>query len=158
MSRRSRGRRSCPTAAHIGGLGLPASTVIVAALLWTAGCATPGRLRHRDCGDQLSREDLRTVGAGLNAWQAIRLLRPSFLRSRAPATPTLGAPPRPIVVVDDLPPGDFTLLYSVHTADIARIQHFSGPEATTRYGTGAVGGAIVITTRGGPNAEPPSCG
>lgn len=147
--------RSCRTGARTSISSYPELAWVAIAIVTVsgAGCATTAPLRQDPCSGQITRAELLQVGAGSSAWEAIRSLRPSFLRSRAPATPANGGRPTPIVVVDNLQPEDLSQLRLIPTADILSVQHLSGPEATTRYGTGAVGGAIVVTTLGGPPAD-----
>jgi hypothetical protein len=76
-----------------------------------------------------------------NAADAIRRLRPNWLRSRA------GITEGPVVYVDAARRGGTRVLTTVSVEMIEDIRYLSGPDATTRLGTGHRGGAILIRTR-----------
>jgi hypothetical protein len=76
-----------------------------------------------------------------NAGDAIRRLRPNWLRSRA------GVDEEPVVYVDAARRGGIRVLSTISTELIEDVRYLSGPDATTRLGTGHRGGAILISTR-----------
>ena len=75
-----------------------------------------------------------------NAQDAVRRLRPNWLRSR-------GVDEEPVVYVDAARRGGTRVLSTISVEMIEEIRYLSGPNATTRLGTGHRGGAILITTR-----------
>lgn len=91
--------------------------------------------------DVITRQQIETLGMG-NALDVIRRLRPNWLRSRS-AT----GREEPVVYVDAARRGGIQSLSYVSVEIIDEIRYFSGPDATTRFGTGHRGGAIVIRTR-----------
>jgi hypothetical protein len=61
------------------------------------------------------------------------------------------ANPEPVhaeVFVDEMHFGDINSLSRVSSINIETIQYLSATDATTRYGTGYMGGIIRINTRG----------
>lgn len=79
-----------------------------------------------------------------NAYRAIERLRSAWLRPRgATRSP-------PALIVNGVPRIDgIQGLYAIRVSLIEQIDYLSGPDATTRYGTGYPGGAVLVTLRGG---------
>ena len=76
----------------------------------------------------------------LDAYQAIQRLRPTWLRQRGSQLPN--------VYVDGARrTGGLDELASLRVSDIEEMRYLSGNDATTRFGTGNDGGAIMVTTR-----------
>lgn len=115
--------------------------------LLIGACATGGGgERIGNDPDRITFEELQDV-LELSAFEAVRRLRPSWLRAR---TAGFGAPGRETasVYVDGLRQEQGLRALSVlDTADIREMQFLSAAEATTRFGTNNVGGAILVTTR-----------
>lgn len=79
--------------------------------------------------------------AELDVYQAIGRLRPAWLRM----SPQGAAP---VVVVDGSPStGGLEMLRTFQAADVAALEYMSASDATTRFGTGYTGGAILVTSR-----------
>jgi hypothetical protein len=76
-------------------------------------------------------------------FEAIRALRPTFLRSRTPS------PEGVVLVLDGMRISDVRFLHGVRVTDVVEVRRLSGPEATVRYGTGHGAGAVIVRTRGG---------
>ncbi len=98
--------------------------------------------------DVLSWEQLRDTRAQ-NLYEALRRLRPYWIRVRGPG--------RRIevevhVYVESQSVGGVDALRTINLEDVGEVRYFSGPEATTRFGTNNEGGAIVITLRRGEGA------
>jgi hypothetical protein len=84
-----------------------------------------------------------------NALQVVQKLRPQMLASRGRFSPTdssqAGMLPR--VVVDGVAYGAIESLANVNAVSVAEIRYISATDATTRFGTGYVGGAIIVMTK-----------
>jgi len=84
-----------------------------------------------------------------NALQIVQKLRPQMLASRGRFSPTdssqAGTLPR--VVVDGVAYGTIENLANVNAVSVAEIRYISATDATTRFGTGYVGGAIIVMTK-----------
>ena len=135
-----------------------AETILIAgALIATAGCASSGSSgttvggaaaeRPRRDPNVITAEEL-AARPTLNARQAIEQLRPQFLRTRG--TTTLGNASMGDVIwvyVDGTRMGDLSVLNNITVPEIREIRYLSPSEATNRWGTGHVQGAILITRR-----------
>lgn len=77
--------------------------------------------------------------------EAIRRMRPNWLRRRGAGTNNSVSPVQ--VYINGARMGDTNALRGVNSTDVVRIEYLSGPDATTRFGTGNGGGAILVTTR-----------
>lgn len=112
--------------------------LLTLATLAASGCATIGPATGGS-RDALTEVELAEF-ANMTCFDAVRRLRPMWLQSRA-------ARARPIVVIDGTPRGQVEILQSFRAIDFSLIEHLEGPEATTRYGTGYAGGAIVLVSK-----------
>jgi hypothetical protein len=86
----------------------------------------------------VTRAELATVD-GLTAYDAIMRLRPIYLYGRGGYYPK--------VYVDGLHYGEMASLRDLWAGDIEEIQYLHAADATTRFGTGHTGGAILVFTR-----------
>lgn len=119
--------------------------------LFLSSCASASSCGPTRAGapDRVHAAALLATGAH-DVYEALRLSRPLMLGTRAPRKDA------PIVYVDGIRIGDVASLRRLPVRDVAAIRHLSGPDATTRYGTNHVGGALLVTTRlGGPGADEP---
>jgi hypothetical protein len=83
-----------------------------------------------------------------NALDAVQLLRPNWLRMRGVSGSTLGGETiAPVVYSDNIRLGDAENLLGLPASDIASIEYLNSRDATTRFGTGHTGGAILIKTK-----------
>jgi hypothetical protein len=78
----------------------------------------------------------------------IRRLRPAWLQaSTRPGIAAGGGGSRyPRVHLDGVPLQDIQELENIRCADVRQMQFITGPDATTRWGTGYSNGVILITT------------
>lgn len=126
-------------------------TLIVMALLVVTACgrgAGPADglgMRNRSI---LTAEEINLdKGASRTAYDVIARLRPEFLRSRGASSLQSTAPITAIVYVDEMRYGDLDDLKSMSAHQIFSVQYLNASDATTRFGTDHLGGAILITTR-----------
>ncbi len=84
---------------------------------------------------------------GRSAWWAVETLNPRWLRARS-VSPIYG-PSYARVVVDGTVRGELADLHRMSTDNIETMRYLSASDATTRYGTGYIGGVIEVTTRRG---------
>ena len=113
----------------------------------TTAVASAGTTRARKDPNVISSEELASRST-LTARQAIEQLRPQFLRTRG--TTTLGnaqTKDEIWVYVDGTRMGDLQVLNSIGVHEIREIRYLNPSEATNRYGTGHVQGAILITRK-----------
>lgn len=116
-------------------------------ILCGASSCTPraGETARPRLQDEISRYELDQV-LSESAYGAIEQLRPSWFFHRR--TPTLTNPnPTPAVYVDRVRLRGLDELHTVPVEDVERIQFLTASDATTRFGTGHLWGAIIVTTR-----------
>jgi hypothetical protein len=117
-------------------------------ILMQAGCASSG-----DGGaDQRPSRQGNVITAAefeqtqfRDAHDIIRALRPNWLAGGR--APSIGTAAPVIVYVDGIRVGGVDFLRQVAAADMDSARWLAGPEATSRFGTGHAGGAILVTTR-----------
>jgi hypothetical protein len=123
-------------------------------LLLLTGACTPTHdgTTTRSPRDVLTAEEIASTNA-LNAYEAISLKRPFFLKSRGPRSlrqaPVGQTTEFPVVYVDKMYYGELESLRYISINDIKEIQYLDFNEATLRFGTGHSGGIILVLTKGG---------
>lgn len=95
----------------------------------------------------ISEAEIDSVHA-LNAYDAVRRLRPQFLTFRGPVSLDPRQPPAvPNVYVDNMFYGDVTTLRNIAAATIESITFYSAAEAQYAFGRGNAAGVISIVTK-----------
>jgi outer membrane receptor protein involved in Fe transport len=146
-------------------------TVVVTAILISA-CAGPRRVTNApEAATQfITAEQIRATGAS-TAWEALKFtVRTHQFRDNR------GVPQRivadrgqgslvlredPLIFLDGVRLVDLALLRAIPADNLFSIQVFTGPDATTYFGTSAVAGVILLeTTLGGEEGDsvPPDTG
>jgi hypothetical protein len=82
-----------------------------------------------------------------NTYDAIRHIRPEFLRSRESGSLLLFTVRRPVVAVNDSVVGGVEALRAMPLDDVARIEYLSAWKAANRYGSGLGNDGIVLVTK-----------
>lgn len=118
-------------------------TVVLALALaaGVAGCASSGGGSSRPAGSSSTRivqAELAQLSE-MNARQAIERLRPRWMQSRSGDTVVL--------YVDGARRSSVQDLETMRISDIEQMEYMSAGDATTRYGTGHAGGAILVRTK-----------
>ena len=122
------------------------SLLCLSALSCSAATSGSGALTGKS-RDYITEEEIASrSGIATYAWDVISQLRPHFLSSHGPASLREPDPPRATVYVDELYYGPLESLKSLTAVGIKNIQVLSPYDATTRFGTNHVGGAILIRT------------
>ncbi len=125
----------------------PSRHVLVLTLalaLGLAGCASSGGGGTRIPGsssNRIVRAELDALEGALSAHQAIVRLRPRWLQARG-----VGTFP-PVLYVSGSRRGDLDDLRAMQAAELEQMEYMSPSDATTRFGTGHTGGAILVTNR-----------
>ena len=126
------------------------TTTVSLLLVWTfvgiTACGPARSLPGGRSGTVLTRSQILTVPDG-SAISVLRLLRPRWLEARIQATPTNPNPVYARVYLDHIFYGEIESLYQIPSNSIERIEFLRALDATTRYGTGHMGGVIRVTTR-----------
>ena len=83
----------------------------------------------------------------LTALEAIRRLRPNWLRtgSRPSIAVEGGGSRNPRVHLNGVPLQNLNELDQINAVDIREMRYLNGSDATTRFGTGYMNGAILVT-------------
>lgn len=89
-------------------------------------------------GDQLRATDATTV------WDALRRLRPQWLRPRATSSLVEPLSEEPIVYVQGIRHGPLRSLQQMNIDRVRRVEFIDRRDATTRFGTGHGGGVIMV--------------
>jgi hypothetical protein len=90
--------------------------------------------------------------AGTNAYDAIRTLRPEYLRNPGRMSISRGnnagdaVQRMPVVYLDQRRFGDVSTLRNISTSSIEEVRYFTPSEAQMQWGVGHLGGAIQIVT------------
>ena len=117
-----------------------------AVLVFVSACAA--RSERVPGGESISRDRITTSELSdvdaVDAYTAVQLLRPLWLRSRGASSFTEPMGTLPTVYVDNMRYGELSALSAIPIAEISEIRYISGPDATTRWGTGVVGGVIEV--------------
>lgn len=124
--------------------------VLLFAVSWLALSCSAGSQSDsshpRTARNVISGEELAELSGQLSCEDAVRRLRPTWLRTRGAASARGNLQIQ--IYVDNVRAGGPEFLQSRSLDGIAEIRYFNGTDATTRWGTGVVGGVIeLITTR-----------
>jgi hypothetical protein len=116
---------------------------MIAVTFGLAGCAGGGGGSSdgtpRGSSNRIIEAELAAVQQ-LDVYTVIQRLRPAWLRSRSGADP--------VVIMDGTPQaGGLDALRTLRTSEFQEMRYMSASDATTRYGTGYDGGAILLVTK-----------
>jgi hypothetical protein len=125
--------------------------LVLALAFLIGGCVSPrGGTTGRLTPNVLTAEEIATTDA-LNAYDAISLKRPFFLKSRGPRSllesPTGQTAEYPVVYVDGMYYGELESLRFIAVTNIREIDYLDFNAATLRFGTGHTGGVILVLTK-----------
>ena len=127
-------------------------TVVTAVALLAVSCASSGTPARSDSGHTtrnrtvLLQDEIKASSAR-DAYHAVQLLRPEWLRSRGAASMQSTQPETAIVYVDGQKYGGPSSLEQFRMGTFKEMRYYSGSEATSRWGTGHAAGVIYLTTR-----------
>ncbi len=123
-------------------------------VLVLAGCGAAATASGGGNSNLITSELLREADPeGLNVYQIIQRNRPRWLRegrgdtSFGNAAGGAAGSDFARVVLDGLPYGAINELRSLEADQVESIEYMSASDATTRFGTGYSGGAILVRTR-----------
>ena len=114
----------------------------------TLGCTAP-KVGHADPADShiITRDEIEASRTP-TAYDAIQKVRPNFLSYRGETSFNKNtSQPYPTVYVDGQEFGPISSLRSIPASQVETIRLYRSWEATTKYGTGKMGGVIAVTTR-----------
>jgi hypothetical protein len=108
-----------------------------------------GEATATSSSDVLRREEI-VKSSAMNAQEAIRLLRPSFLRTRGRTSILRPNESEPTVYLDDRQLGGLAVLRDIPANTIYEIRYLSPAQAQMRWGAGHAAGAILVVTSRSP--------
>lgn len=129
-------------------------TVVTAAALLAVSCASSGTPARSDSGVRQSSRDRSVLtqqelaGSGArDAYHAVQILRPGWLRPHGPTSMSDPTPAAVIVYVDGQRYGGASTLEQFRMGSFKELRYITGTDATSRWGTGHGGGVIYLSTR-----------
>ena len=96
--------------------------------------------------DLITMDEFSGVSGSEDLYEAIRRLRPHFIRSRGP-TSTRSTAATATVYIGSTLAGSIDVLHNLRTEHVLEVRYLDPSSATIRYGTNNSGGAIVVTLR-----------
>ena len=121
--------------------------ILVAAMLAALGCATPrSGVKPSSERDLLLAEEIERISA-TSAYDAVRQLRPEWLRRRGRSSIQNATAEVLVIYLDGTRLGTPQTLRTIAVGSILEIRHLDATDATTRFGTGHAGGALLIRTK-----------
>jgi hypothetical protein len=119
--------------------------------LLVSGCASSGERERvpRGSADRISLAEIEATSLS-NAFDLVERLRPAWLRSRGQASLQGGGSTEPVVYFENTRMGGLSALRGIDARSVGEIRLIRAADATTRWGTGHVGGVIQVIARTGP--------
>lgn len=112
-----------------------------------AACASAPRSGAPAASNLITRAELDAAGTA-SVYDAVVRLRPSFLRDRGPTSVVNAAARRvAMVFVDGSEYGEIASLERFTSSRVEEIRYYSGPEATTKFGSSYGAGVIALKMR-----------
>ena len=131
-------------------LALALAGLIVTLPAFAQDSAKTAKPKIKRSPNVISLEEIEQIRAEApDAYAIVQRLRPQYFRVRGsgpfdPARPSEARGPK--VVVDGTPRGDLDTLHQIPSTMVKEIRYLNAGDATTQYGTGYDGGAILVST------------
>jgi len=119
--------------------------VVPALAVFLFGCATAGERGTRAHPNQITVEEIASTNMS-TALEVVQSLRPNWLRERGPVSIRNPQGSEVIVYLDGARFGGMDSLRQIRVSSVASIEYLNSSEATFRFGTNHVGGAILVRT------------
>lgn len=111
-------------------------------------CSPPSQTAGRQSDSQLITQEEVEASRAPTAYEVIQKLHANFLSYRGETSFNKNSSqPYPTVYVDGQEFGPLSSLRNIPASQIETIRLYRSWEATTKFGTGNMGGVIAITTR-----------
>lgn len=107
-----------------------------------SGLETGPQTGSRD-PNRITVQELAELSTG-NAYEAVRLLRPNWLRARGQTSITI---PEVVVYIDNIRMGGPENLNRVNSTSVATMEYIDALTAQQRFGLDHTNGAILVDTR-----------
>ena len=118
-------------------------SLLLVTLLVACTSATPNRPRQHVDADVLAASEIERSNVG-TLHEAIVLLRPHFLFTRGRMSMRPQTNLHPAVIVNSVPQANVESLRAISARDVLYVRLLSAPDATMRFGTGYMAGAIEV--------------
>ncbi len=120
--------------------------------IFAAACSSAGTpVTSRSSFDKrniITYEEIKAAKTpGWSAWDLIAQTRPNFLRARGATSLRDMTQVRAVVYLDGMLYGNLESLRKLNVEEIREVEFMNSGDATTRFGTDHLGGAILIRTR-----------
>lgn len=117
-------------------------------LLVAIACAPPRSGLPGGADSQIITEEEVDASRSTTAYEVIQKLRANFLSYRGETSLNRNqSQPFPTVYVDGMEFGPVASLRTIPASQVSSIRLYRSWEATTKFGTGKMGGVIAVTTR-----------
>ena len=117
-------------------------------LLLAIACAPPRSQAAGSVDSQIITEEEVEASRAATAYEVIQKLRANFLSYRGETSLNRNqSQPFPTVYVDGMEFGQIASLRTIPASQVSSIRLYRSWEATTKFGTGKMGGVIAVTTR-----------
>ena len=121
--------------------------LIIVFVVFSGACRTIGESggvsRDRNL---ITAEEIMAVPHS-SVFEAVRALRPRWMQARIGASFSDPSMQTPRVYIDGQLRGELDEMWAILPGEVGEIRYMSASDATTRFGTNHIAGAIVITTR-----------
>lgn len=127
--------------------GVVRGGLLLLAALTAGACArgTGGTARATGSSEVLMRDEIARSGA-TDAFQAIRMLRPTFLATRGRTSILRRENAEPVVYVDDRLFGGVAALRDIPANQVVEVRYYGAAQAQMKWGAGHSQGAILVIT------------
>ena len=126
-------------------IGILFLLVFLASACATGGTGSGSDEPRRD-RNRITAEELQSLGQ-FSAWDAIRRLRPIWMRPGGIRNSANPSGHYPHVFLDGSPYGDMEILRTIRVENVEEMRYVSPTDSTIRYGGEFQGGVILLPTR-----------
>lgn len=119
--------------------------IVLASSMFAACTPKTGIAPSASASDAITRVEI-TKSQALNAYDAIRMLRPSMLRERGKVTMRGNDVREPLVYVDNQRMGGISFLRDIPVSEIFEIRYHTAAQAQIKWGNGHPQGVIQVLT------------
>jgi hypothetical protein len=123
----------------------PAAALLLACTLLIGACGS-SVTQSRGSRDVLTAEEISRA-SGMTAYDVVQQLRPQFLRIRTGRSTQGSGEAEPVIYVDNIRSGGLAALRNIRAESVEEIRYIGASDATTRFGTGHMAGAILVRLR-----------
>jgi hypothetical protein len=110
-------------------------------------CSHGSGIRQPEVRQDVITEEEIAHSSAINGYEVVTKLRANFFANRGRTSVNGTSNSDPTVYVDDQPYGPIGILKTIPASQISLIKLYRSWEATTKYGTGNMGGVIAVTTK-----------